>query len=98
MAVFLNTMAKLGLPTATSRMGEIMFDDIHKGLGCLKCPVDEFECDAQYCGSRCAALRAKAGADFDPKTNADQLLPSLRRKKWMQNVERGRLLDTKRVH
>lgn len=25
-----------------------MFDDMHKGSGCLKCPVDEFECDAQY--------------------------------------------------
>ena len=39
----------------------------------LKCPVNEFDCDAQYRGSRCAALRAKAGADFDPKTNADRI-------------------------
>lgn len=50
-----------------------MFDDMHKGSGCLKCPVDEFGCDAQYRGSRCAALRAKVGADFEPKTNADRI-------------------------
>ncbi len=50
-----------------------MIDDIHKGSGCLKCPVNEFDCDAQYRGSRCAALRAKEGVDFDPKTNADRI-------------------------
>ncbi len=50
-----------------------MIDDIHKGSGCLKCPVNRFDCDAQYRDSRCAALRAKAGADFDPKTNADRI-------------------------
>lgn len=50
-----------------------MFDDMHKGSGCLRCPADEFECDAQYRSSRCAALRAKIGADFDPKTNADRI-------------------------
>lgn len=44
-----------------------------KGSDCEKCPVSEWNCDAQYRGSRCAALRAKAGADFDPKTNADRL-------------------------
>ncbi len=50
-----------------------MIDDIHKGSGCLKCPVNEFDCDAQYRGARCAALRAKEGVDFDPKTNADRI-------------------------
>lgn len=50
-----------------------MFDDMHKDSGCLKCPVNEFECDAQYRGSRCAALRAKVGVYFDPKTNADRI-------------------------
>lgn len=51
-----------------------MLDDIHKGLDCPKCPVDEFECDAQYHGSRCENLRAKAGENFDPETNADRIL------------------------
>ena len=40
---------------------------MRKGRECAKCPVDEFECDAQYRGSRCAALRAEHGADFDPE-------------------------------
>ena len=46
-----------------------MSNEINKGNGCLKCPVSQWECDAQYRGSRCAALRAKAGADFDPEGN-----------------------------
>lgn len=47
-----------------------MLNEINKGMGCLKCPVSQWECDAQYRGSRCAALRAKAGADSDPEENA----------------------------
>lgn len=39
--------------------------------GCVKCPVTF--CNAEYRGSQCAALRAKAGVDFDPKTNADRI-------------------------
>lgn len=41
--------------------------------GCFSCPVYSKGCDAQYRGSRCAAQRAKAGVDFDPKTNSDSL-------------------------
>lgn len=41
---------------------------------CDKCPVNE--CDAKYRGSRCATLRAQAGADFDPMTNGDRLRSS----------------------
>lgn len=41
------------------------------GSGCKTCPVKD--CDAQYRGSQCAALRAKAGADSDPMTNADRI-------------------------
>lgn len=51
----------------------MMFDGTLKGPGCTKCPVNGFYCDAQYRGSRCSNLRAKAGADFDPKTNADRI-------------------------
>ena len=67
-------MAGANITAARRReMGKQMLNDIHKGSGCLKCPVNEFDCDAQYRGSRCAALRAKAGVDFDPKTNADRI-------------------------
>lgn len=48
--------------------------DEMKGPGCAHCPVNRFDCDAQYRGSRCVALRAKAGVDFDPQTNSDRLL------------------------
>lgn len=41
------------------------------GGGCKTCPVKD--CDAQYRGSRCAALRAKARIDSDPLTNADRI-------------------------
>ena len=44
-----------------------------KGPGCKKCPVNEWDCDAQYRGSRCAELRAKAVTDKDPATNADRI-------------------------
>lgn len=44
-----------------------------KGSGCNHCPVNQWECDAQYRGSRCAELRAKAGIESDPKTNADRI-------------------------
>ena len=44
-----------------------------KGPRCSKCPVNEWDCDAQYRGSRCAELRAKAGTDKDPETNADRI-------------------------
>lgn len=50
-----------------------MFNDLHKGIGCLKCPVNEFDCDAQYRGSRCVASRAKAGCHSDPMTNGDRV-------------------------
>jgi hypothetical protein len=38
--------------------------------GCKNCPVAP--CDAQYRGSRCAALRSKHNLG-DPKTNADRI-------------------------
>lgn len=44
-----------------------------KGPGCAKCPVNGFDCDAQYRGSRCSVLRAKAKADFDPQTNGERI-------------------------
>ena len=44
-----------------------------KGIGCNHCPVNQWDCDAQYRGSRCAALRAMAGADGDPKTVGDAM-------------------------
>lgn len=44
-----------------------------KGSGCAKCPVNQWNCDAQYRGSRCAELRAKANENYDPKTNRDKL-------------------------
>lgn len=44
---------------------------MNKGSGCKKCPVNEWDCDAQYRGSRCAALRAEHRADYDPFTNSD---------------------------
>lgn len=34
------------------------------GQQCQDCPV--YSCDAYYRGSRCAALRAAAGVDYDP--------------------------------
>lgn len=44
-----------------------------KGIGCNHCPVNQWDCDAQYRGSRCAALRAQAGVDDDPKTIGDTI-------------------------
>lgn len=44
-----------------------------KGSGCAKCPVNQWDCDAQYRGSRCAVLREKANADYDPQTNSDRI-------------------------
>ena len=38
--------------------------------GCEACPVQAQGCGAPYRGSKCAELRAKAGVDWDPKTNA----------------------------
>lgn len=46
---------------------------VSNGSGCYSCPVFQSGCDAQYRGSRCAEMRAKAGVDFDPKTNADRI-------------------------
>lgn len=34
------------------------------GQQCQDCPV--YSCDTYYRGSRCAALRAAAGVDYDP--------------------------------
>lgn len=42
-----------------------------KESGCYNCPVEN--CDANYRGSRCAALRHLKGIDTDPKTNADDI-------------------------
>ncbi|WP_204859702.1 hypothetical protein [Pseudoflavonifractor phocaeensis] len=39
--------------------------------GCESCPVRVHGCSAPYRGSKCSALRAKAGVDWDPKTNAE---------------------------
>lgn len=41
--------------------------------GCESCPVHNSGCSAAYRGSECAALRAKAGVDYDPMTNAEML-------------------------
>ena len=40
--------------------------------GCAVCPVKS--CTAMYRGSYCSAKRAWAGVDFDPKTNAEELV------------------------
>lgn len=50
--------------------------DMRSGLngnGCSNCPVNKSGCDAMYRGSRCSAYRARAGVDFDPKTNIELL-------------------------
>lgn len=41
--------------------------------GCKTCPVRATGCTASYMGSACAAMRAKAGVDWSPKTNAELL-------------------------
>lgn len=43
-----------------------------KGSGCKNCPVNEWDCDAQYRGSRCASLRGAVELG-DPLTNADRI-------------------------
>lgn len=43
-----------------------------KGSGCKNCPVNEWDCDAQYRGSRCASLR-RAVSLGNPMTNADRI-------------------------
>lgn len=48
-----------------------MYSGTFKGQGCAKCPVNQWACDAQYRGSRCEVLRAKAGVDFDPDEACD---------------------------
>lgn len=42
-----------------------------KITGCANCPVEK--CDAMYRGSRCSALRNRAGPDYDPLTNMEKL-------------------------
>lgn len=47
---------------------------------CVNCPVqgqNGDDCDAQYRGSRCAALCANAGVDFDPWTQAEHISSSV---------------------
>ena len=46
---------------------------IMKGPGCNSCPVNEFDCDAQYRGSRCSVLRDKYNLG-DPDTKAEKLI------------------------
>ena len=43
-----------------------------KGSGCNKCPVNGFECDAQYRGQRCAELRSRYDLG-NPITNTDRI-------------------------
>lgn len=43
-----------------------------RGSGCNNCPASK-GCAANYRGSNCSARRAKAGADWDPLTNAELL-------------------------
>ncbi len=49
-----------------------MFNDLN-GAGCLHCPVSKSGCDAMYRSSRCSVYRARVGANFDSKTNAENL-------------------------
>lgn len=51
----------------------MMFDNM-KGVGCIHCHMNRFNCDAQYRSSRCSELRRKAGTDYDAKTNIDYIL------------------------
>lgn len=44
-----------------------------KGSGCKNCPVNEWDCDAQYRGSRCASLRRAVSLGNNPMTNADRI-------------------------